>query len=85
MSNDVLVRLREEANKKVGLIKTVTTKLTAEEFAYLEKNSAELGMEIGELLREYILTTSAYGGTVVEKKISKPKVVSKTLKAKGGK
>jgi hypothetical protein len=83
MSNDVLERLRENAKKKVGLVRNVNTKLTDEEFAVLEKNSEELGMEIGELLREFILTTSAYG----EKpnvKSSKPKTVRKTVKVKGG-
>ena len=79
----MLTRLREEGKKKVGLVCEVTTKLTEEEFAVLEKNSDELGIEIGELLREFILTTSAYG----EKpnvKSSKPKTVRKTVKVKGG-
>lgn len=81
--NDVLTRLREEGKKKVGLIREVTTKLTEEEFAVLEKNSDELGMEIGELLREFILTTSAYG-VKQNVKSSKPKTARKTVRAKGG-
>jgi len=40
-------------------------------------------MEVGELLREYILTTAVFGGNGNEKK-SNSKVAGKTVKEKGG-
>lgn len=83
MVDSVLDRLREEAKKKVGLIREITTKLTEAEYAVLSKNSDELGMEMGDLLREFILTTSAYGEKSIMKK-SKAKVVGKTVNAKAG-
>ena len=83
MSDVLFDKLKENAKRKVGLTNDVVVKLTDEELVILTNKAEDVEMEVGELLREYILTTAVFGGNGNEKK-SNSKVAGKTVKEKGG-
>jgi hypothetical protein len=79
MGDILFEKLKESVKRKVGLNNDVGVKVTDEELAILTKKAEDVDMEVGELLREYILTTAVFGEKTSVKK-SKPK----TVRAKGG-
>lgn len=74
--------LKEKAQKRSGLTEVMSFKMSNDEMDILKKKAAILEVELGELVREYILDTSLFDNSPFEEKKAK-KVVKKVTEKVG--
>lgn len=74
VDNVYLERLRQSEMNN-SLVNDATVKLTDEEMAIVTKKANNIGIDIGVFLREHLLKTAAFDGSVFQEKKSKVKAV----------
>lgn len=72
--------VKKSVEMKSDLDREVSFKLSDSEMEILNKKADALGMEIGDLVREYLLQTPMFDGSVFEEK--KAKKISKVTDEK---
>lgn len=70
--------LKEKAQKRSGLTEIMSFKMSSDEMDILKKKAAILDVELGELVREYVLDTSLFDNSPFEEKKAK-KAVKKVI------
>lgn len=68
--------LKKNVEKKGAITQQISVGISDKEMAVLRKKAEALGMNTGELLREYILGTAAFDNSPFEEKKAK-KIVRK--------
>lgn len=63
--------LKSNAEKKLAITQQIEVGVSDDEMAIISKKSGVLGMSVGELIREYILTTAAFDNSPFEEKKGK--------------
>lgn len=74
MADKTFERLKKEVEKKVALTEEITIKISSVELEILKKKAALLGIEIEELVREFLVDSSAFDVSVFTEKKLKNKV-----------
>lgn len=71
MADSLFEKLKKEKEKQGDLINEVVMKVGENELEILRKKADVLGLEVGELLREYICQTGAFDNSPFTEKKSK--------------
>jgi len=71
MADKVYEELKKNQARKTGLTENISVKISVSEMGILEKKASELLIDIEELVREYLLSTSAF--KIEGKGVKKPK------------
>lgn len=74
MADKTFERLKKEVEKKVALTEEITINISSVELEILKKKAALLGIEIEELVREFLVDSSAFDVSVFTEKKLKNKV-----------
>ena len=77
MVDKVYEELKKNQARKTGLTESISLKISVSEMGVLEKKADDLSIDVDELLREYLLSTSAFKIEGKGVKKPKPKLVEK--------